>query len=323
MPPEHISHKHLKQFAENTVNLTRDGAKEYREQANRLREKIKQYLSESDVFDLEKMLLSGSLAKGTALSTLNDIDIAIYISGVDTSYDAKKLYKYLKERLEKAFPNFSASQITVETYAIRVDFKGSGLNVDVVPIIYDDDPNWKGHLISQNDGSRLMTSIPMHLEFFKTRKQRSHPNFAEIVRLVKWWVAERQNEHGKDVFRFKSFMVELILCHLWDDKSFTGDDYIEALRCFFNFLANDGLNETIIFEDNYRRSDVHPDGIIRIYDPVNPKNNVASRYTQENRNLIEESARDARDAIIAAKYATDESETVRHWRRVFGPELGV
>jgi len=40
------------------------------------------------------MLLSGSLAKGTALRSLNDIDVACYISGADAPSDVAALLKY-------------------------------------------------------------------------------------------------------------------------------------------------------------------------------------------------------------------------------------
>ncbi|WP_225184757.1 hypothetical protein [Bradyrhizobium sp. NBAIM01] len=41
----------------------------------------------------------------------------------------------------------------------------TGLDVDVVPILYDGDPDWYGNLVSQDDGSFLKTSIRLHLEF--------------------------------------------------------------------------------------------------------------------------------------------------------------
>ena len=108
------------------------------------------------------MLLSGSLAKGTALRSLNDIDVACYISGADAPGDVAQMLDYLAERLRKAFPNFSPDQVQAKTYSVTVSFRGSGLDVDVVPILYDGDPNWYGSLVSQDDGSYLKTSIPLH-----------------------------------------------------------------------------------------------------------------------------------------------------------------
>ena len=57
-----------------------------------------------------------------------------------------------------------------QTYSVTVSFRGTGLDVDVVPILYDGDPQWYGNLVSQDDGSLLKTSIPLHLEFAAKRK---------------------------------------------------------------------------------------------------------------------------------------------------------
>ncbi|MGB3386477.1 MAG: nucleotidyltransferase, partial [Pseudaminobacter sp.] len=83
----HVDHAALVRFAEDKVNLPRDKAEEYRAQARRLREKLDGYLAEHPDFTLRKMMLSGSLAKGTALRSLNDIDVACYVSGASAPRD--------------------------------------------------------------------------------------------------------------------------------------------------------------------------------------------------------------------------------------------
>src|SRR3984957_7750753 len=153
MARQHVDHSDIKTFAQERVNLPKDKADEYRAQARRLRERLETYLDEHPDFTLKKMLLSGSLAKGTALRSLNDIDVACYISGANAPGDVPKLLNYLADRLRKAFPNFSPEQIKPTTYSVTVSFKGTGLDVDVVPILYNGDPDWYGKLVSQEDGS--------------------------------------------------------------------------------------------------------------------------------------------------------------------------
>jgi tRNA nucleotidyltransferase (CCA-adding enzyme) len=75
-----IGHADIAAFADDCVNLKREDAKEYRGQVARLREKLDKYAAGHPDYGLMKTLLSGSLAKGTALKTLNDIDIAFYVS---------------------------------------------------------------------------------------------------------------------------------------------------------------------------------------------------------------------------------------------------
>ncbi len=317
----HVSHSDIVRFAEEKVNLPKEKADEYRAQARRLRERLETYLDEHPDFTLRKMLLSGSLAKGTALRTINDIDVACYISGADAPSDVPALLKYLAERLRKAFPNFQPDQVTPQTYSVTVSFRGTGLDVDVVPILYAGDPKWYGNLVSQDDGSFLKTSIPLHLDFARKRKTNSPSHFAQVVRLLKFWTRRMKAE--RDGFRFKSFMVELILSHL-ADQGLDLSDYPEALQHFFTYLARSNLAKKIVFTDYYPLSKVGSfSEPVQIIDPVNELNNVSKLYSRSEADIIVEAALDAGDAIDAALAAPTKGETVRYWQKVFGPAFQV
>lgn len=319
MARKHVDHSNIVHFAQEKVNLPKDKADEYRAQARRLREKLDDYLNEHTDFTLRKMLLSGSLAKGTALRSLNDIDVACYISGADAPSDVAALLEYLAERLRKAFPKFSPDQVKPQTYSVTVSFRGSGLDVDIVPILYDGDPRWYGNLVSQDDGSFLKTNIPLHLEFIHKRKKAQEKHFAQVVRLAKFWVRNVKRE--KDDFRFKSFMVEMILSHLCDQGNDFAD-YPETLQHFFTYIARSNLRDRIVFSDYYRQADVGAfSEPVQIIDPVNPKNNVSQLYTVEQADAIVDAALDAGDAIDAALAAPTKQETIYYWQRVFGPSF--
>lgn len=321
MSRQHIDHSDIVRFAEDRVNLPRDKANEYRAQARRLREKLEGYLAAHPDFSLKKMLLSGSLAKGTALRSLNDIDVACYISGAKAPKDVASLLNYLAERLRKAFPNFSPDQVKPQTYSVTVSFRGTGLDVDVVPILYNGDPNWYGDLVSQEDGSFLETNIPLHLQFIKKRKEAQEIHFAQVVRLVKAWAKLVKAE--QEGFRFKSFMIELILSKLCD-QGLDFSDYPEALQHFFTYVAKSNLREKIVFTDCYSASTVgaftQP---VQIIDPVNAKNNVSRLYTSAQADGIVEAALTAGDAIDAALSATTKEKTVYYWQKVFGSSFQV
>lgn len=323
MSREHVGHGDIVRFADARVNLKRDDAVELRAQANRLRDKLEAYLSEHPDFGLKKMLLSGSLAKGTALKSISDIDVACYVASGSAPHAVGDLIDWLAKRLEMAFPNFKPSQITRKTYSVSVQFIASGNEVDIVPILYSGDPQWRGDLISQDTGEPMMTSVPMHLEFIRKRKTASPQHFAQMVRLIKFWTGLRKREDASGNFRFKSFMVELILAHL-ADRNVALNDYPEALQSFFTFVATDQLRSIISFTDYY------PTGTctqtadpVRIWDPVNCKNNVAKLYTATNQALIVDAALDAGDAIDSALRAPSKGETIRYWQKVFGPSFDV
>lgn len=321
MGRQHVDHRDVVRFAEERVNLPRDKANEYRAQARRLREKLEGYLAEHPDFSLKKMLISGSLAKGTALRSLNDIDVACYISGADAPKDVTSLLNYLAERVRKAFPNFSPDQVKAQTYSVSVSFRGTGLDVDVVPILYNGDPNWYGDLVSQEDGSFLRTNIPLHLEFIRKRKKAQQDHFAQVVRLIKAWAKLVKAE--QDGFRFKSFMIELILAHLCDGGLDFGD-YPEALQHFFTYVGKSNMREKIVFTDCYAASTVgeytEP---VQIIDPVNAKNNVSRLYTGGQADEIVDAALAAGDAIDAALAATTKEKTVYYWQKVFGSAFQV
>ncbi|MFJ5487102.1 CBASS oligonucleotide cyclase [Hansschlegelia beijingensis] len=319
MGRQHVGHSEIAAFAQDKVNLPKEKADEYRAQARRLREKLEGYLSEHPDFTLKKMMLSGSLAKGTALRSLNDIDVACYVSGADAPKDVKELLEYLAKRLRTAFPNFSPDQVQPRTYSVTVSFRGSGLDVDVVPILYDGDPKWYGNLVSQDDGSFLKTSIPLHLEFAAKRKLAQEKHFAQVVRLTKFWARRMKQE--QEGFRFKSFMIEMVMAKLCDD-GLDMSDYPEALQHFFTYIARSNLRKKIVFSDYYSSSSVDSfSEPVQIIDPVNGVNNVARLYTSENADAIVDAALDAGDAIDSALAAPTKQLTVSYWQKVFGPSF--
>jgi hypothetical protein len=316
MSRSHVDHAEIVTFAQERINLPKEKADEHRAQVRRLRERLESYLGEHPDFSLRKMLLSGSLAKSTALRTLNDIDVAAYISGAEAPHEIRALLDFLAAKLRKAFPNFKPDQVQPQTYSVTVSFRGSGLDVDVVPILYAGDPEWRGNLVSQDDGSLLETSIPMHLAFAKKRRDQHPDDFSQVIRLAKFWAKKQKNENDK--FRFKSFMIELIMAYL-SDEGLSFADYPEALQAFFTFVAKTDMREKIVFEDYYDKDSVgDTDAPVQIFDPVNAKNNVSRLYKRDEADAIVEAALDAGDAIDAALRAPTKQETVRYWQRVFG-----
>ena len=134
-----------------------------------------------------------------------------------------------------------------------------------------------------------MTNIPKHLEFIQKRKSTNPQHFAQIVRLLKYWVKEIKK--GDENFRFKSFLVELILAHIADRKKIAVDDYVEALADYFNFIVAGGVDKLIAFDDYYEPHKVKDDNKpMRIFDPVNPKNNAARDYEQVNKDALVDAA---------------------------------
>jgi tRNA nucleotidyltransferase (CCA-adding enzyme) len=316
----HITHDLIAAFAAKRVNLPSEAAQEYRNQVNSLRERLATHIADNPGFALVKMLHAGSVAKGTALRNVNDLDVAVYVKKEKVPVRDEELVPWLAARLREANPNMKPDQFDdSQPHCVTVRFRGSGLDVDVVPVLYEGAANDVGYLIDKNAGVRLLTSIPLHLEFIRTRK-RAHPDdWAQLVRLIKWWASERKA--ADDAFKCKSFLVELLVAHCADRGIISLTDYPRALETFFSYIVKTGLEERIAFSDYYPvgRLPRRAGAAIEVFDPVNPANNVAEKYTVSDRDRLVQAAEQAADAISEAYYATTKARAVECWQLVLGP----
>jgi tRNA nucleotidyltransferase (CCA-adding enzyme) len=311
----YVTHAVLRDWAAERVNLKRDDVKAHREQVARLRDKLERHIAEHPDYGLVKTRHSGSVAKGTALKTINDMDLAVYVKASAAPAEETKLLGWLAERLREAYPQKAAEDFTIQHHCVTILFHGSGLNVDVVPVIYEGEQDDIGYLITKDTGARVRTSVTQHLRFIRARKDAHPQHFAQTVRLLKWWV--RQLKHHDDSFRLKSFMVELLCAHL-SDQGQQFSDYPAAVEAALAYIVRTGLEDPITFTD-FAKPKSTPSGALVIVDPVNPDNNVAATYTQTQRDAIVAAAHTALDAVQEAQYATTKARAVECWQVLLGP----
>ena len=315
-----IDHADIAAFADESVNLKREDAEEYREQVRRLREKLDKYAADHPDYGLIKTLLSGSLAKGTALKTLNDIDVAFYVKAEKAPSAEPDLLEWLAQRLRDAYPQMKPDQIKPNKHSVCIKYAVSGLSVDVVPVQYKGDPDDRGYLFAFDGGEPVLTSIPLHLAFIRRRKAQQKPHFAQVIRLVKWWV--RLQKINDDDFRLKSFMTEMIVSHLVD-SGVSMADYTVALEKVFGYIVKSRLKTRISFTDYYPASKLPgPTGKpMEIFDPVNETNNVAAVYDDTHRQKIVSAAQEALESISEARFATTRGRAIECWQDVLGPSF--
>ena len=313
-----ITHADIRSFAEDEVNLPKETVSKYRAQVDHLIEELADKIADDPDFGLVKMRHSGSAAKGTALSNINDLDVAVYVKK-EKVVNERNVVEWMRERLLEAYPNKDPSDFSTCDHCVKIRFRKTGLYVDVVPVIYEGDEDGYGYLVEKDTGAQLLTSIPRHLEFIRKRKNNAH--FTQIVRLAKWWAKQRKEEN--DGFRCKSFLLELLVARMLDSGSEL-DDYTLALAEFFNYITETGLKERVEFYD-YFSADEMPGSTgaaIEVLDPVNPHNNVTSRYSDYDRSALVEAAQDAADAIREARYSETKKRAVDLWQTVLGPSFG-
>jgi tRNA nucleotidyltransferase (CCA-adding enzyme) len=316
-----ITHTEIAAFADQRVNLPAETAKKYRKQVSDLLDRLSLHITRNPGFAVVKMLHSGSVAKGTALKTVNDLDAAVYVKKNQAPRDDHELVPWIAQRLRESNPNMKFDQFDdKQPHCIEVHFEGSGLDVDVVPVLYEGAANDLGYLVDKYTGERLLTSIPLHLEFIRKRKNATPTHFAQVVRLLKWWAQQKKN--ADENFKCKSFMLELLVAH-HADHGLDLSDYPKALEKIFAYITRTGLEERIFFEDYYPAKEIASQrvGAIEIFDPVNPKNNIAEKYSVSDREKLVQAATEAGDAIAEAHYATTKARAVECWQIVFGPSF--
>jgi tRNA nucleotidyltransferase (CCA-adding enzyme) len=314
-----VTHDVVAAFARDRVNLPSADAQRYRKQVRNLREQLEKKIDADPDYGLVKMVHSGSVRKGTALRTTSDMDVAVYVKAdaAPTGTDAE-LIPWMEERLKETYPQLADEQFEQQDHCVTLAFKTSGLNVDVVPVIYEGGDDDFGYLITKGSGTRVLTSVPKHIAFITKRKDAHPDDFAQVVRLVKWWVQQLKEVDAS--FRFKSFMVELVVAHLADTGKIALSDYVTALEDFFDYIVLTGLQERIAFTDNYSPSKLPATSgaPIELFDPVNPDNNVAARYTYTNRRAIVEAAAEAADHIAEARFSDTKGRATTLWQAVMG-----
>jgi tRNA nucleotidyltransferase (CCA-adding enzyme) len=318
-----VQHSDVAKFTADRVNLPRAKAQEHRDQVNRLRDSLQKKIDADPDHSLIKMLHAGSVAKGTALKTVNDLDVAVYVKQADAPDDDSQLVPWLADRLYAAAPpNMTRDQFVEEAHCVTVSYRGSGLDVDVVPVLYEGEAADVGYLVNRIDGNRMLTSITLHLRFIRTRKQKYGTNFAELVRLTKWWRRQATNQDHPDL-KFKSFMIELLWAHLADD-GLDLSDYPTALEGFFQYVVQTEFDDIVTFGDFCKASELPSRDSsvpIEVIDPVNPDNNVTVRYDQTGKDLIVAACADAFDALTYARFATTKTRAVDCWQTVLGPSF--
>jgi tRNA nucleotidyltransferase (CCA-adding enzyme) len=311
-----ITHRDLAAFAGDKVNLKKTEVDDQRAQVNRLRDRIESKIAASPGYGFVKALHAGSVAKGTALRSVNDRDLAVYVKAEKAPDETPKLVNWVRDRVVEAYPAMREDQIVASTNCVNVRFAGTGLDVDVVPVLYEGEPNDVGYLVSKDDGTRLHTSVRQHLDFIRSRKKAYPKHLAQLIRFTKWW-ARQQRRDGE--FKCKSFLLELLWIHL-ADGGMDLNDYAVALERFFLFIASGGLDQQIAFTDFHPRSELPARGSapIQVLDPVNFRNNVAEHYGATDRDRLVSAAQEAFDAISTACYEPASGQAVELWQDVLG-----
>src|SRR3984885_2323905 len=138
-----LSNTKLQYYDSNVLRLPADKRKEYHEQVDRLITELSRTVREKTEIKITKVVKAGSFAKFTILRKTSvdpvDVDVVFYISGRNVDQETlASLTDTTYELLIKVYPNKGVEDFEIQRKAATVTFVGSGLSVDVVPVIEDE-----------------------------------------------------------------------------------------------------------------------------------------------------------------------------------------
>ncbi len=207
------------------------------------------------------------------------------------------------------YPNKAVEDFEIQKKAATVTFKGTGLAVDIVPVIEIEGEPGRGYQFGV-DGSKTKTCAPCQIDFVKTRKD-TDKDYRTLVRLGKKW------RNYQEIKPLKSFHIELILAFL-QDRDGTSESIEQRLRDFLLYIAQSGLKELIRFPENRGRIAEFDDPVV-IVDPVSNNNNTAARISEDERQAIVCAACNAWET---ANFASTEDDP-EVWKELFGPRFKI
>lgn len=310
-----LTNSRLREYDSNVLRLPAERRKEYHRQVDYLVTRLSSELVASTERKVTKVMKAGSFAKHTILrrSTVDpvDVDVVFYLAGrsVDRS-TLETLNDDIHAMLLKIYSSKAVGDFEIQRKATTVSFIGTGLNVDVVPVIADPDRPDYGRQYSVEDGSFTETCPPAHLKFIRDRKAQDG-DFRTLVRLSKRW------RNQAELKPLKSFPIELILGHLVDKGSLAGT--IERrFEEFLLYVAQSGLKQPISFPENGGVAG-HFDHPVVIVDPASAANNVAARISEQERQQIVDVAKASWETAHFASAEHDDEV----WKELFGPRFGT
>jgi hypothetical protein len=305
----------LQYYDANVLRLPADKRKEYHAQVDRLITELSRTVREKTEIKITKVVKAGSFAKYTILRKTStdpvDVDVVFYISGRNIDRETLQglndtIYKLLIE----VYPNKDVEDFEIQRKAATVSFVGTGLSVDIVPVIEDPERPGYGWQFDLQDGSKLETCAPCQIKFVRDRKNKDK-DYRTLVRLTKKW------RNHAELKALKSFAIELIVAYTLDTEGNAGA-IEERFRRVLLYIAQSGLKETIQFAENTAPFGTFSDPVV-IIDPVYSLNNVASRITEAERVAIVAAAQDSWEAAHFAS-AEDDNEV---WKELFGPRFKI
>ena len=281
-------------------------------QVNALKAKVEKAIGGMPSAKVVKVIQAGSFRKGTALKPWGDnpldVDMVFFVKVDDRAkFDAEELRREIISVLRAAYPGKQDGDFSNGKKTVGIVFRGSGLEVDIVPFIPDRENSKYGRQPRKKlHSGEFRTSVEKQLEFIRDVKSR-WGSFAPAVRMVKWW-------RNRKELALPSFAVELLFAHLLRIRRIGGESGIGmVLVDFFEFVSANANMRVGFPEAVGGLSGVSP----IVADPTNNENNVLEKVDSGEWSEIVREAKTAFETISYAQVVAGNARTLELWREVF------
>jgi hypothetical protein len=248
-----------------------------------------------------------------------DIDLPFVVKP-DKETEFEPLIQRFEKYAEKSYPD---TTITVTKSSVKMEFAGTKLTYDLVPMFSTDEPGIQK--IYRDNGEVIKTSIQKHREFIRNRTKQTKQKegvvcFNDMIRLCKWWREQKQQALNGSL-TIPSFLINL-LCAKALEVCDVNATYPQTLANWFSYLANAVKSrETIWFKDYYTAPKPDTSKSWNVLDPVMPDNNVVKSWSgwqvDEFGDWLQEGAEIINRAIVADLQGRD-GDSLEQLKLLFG-----
>lgn len=323
-----LTNKQVQNFIKK-IKLKEENMPQYREQMKNLKERLTEKINNDDKTGIRvtKFIISGSWKKRTILRPTGehpiDVDLVLYVEGDETlNDDLEKLHDFVVGYLSAIYPTKDIIRdVDAEgkTKSIKIRFIGTGLELDIVPVIPIINPPDYVWQPERGGGGKYISSVNGQIEFARLRRA-NNPSITSIIRAIKWWKNYKEIKPTKDFPGLSSFAIELIASYLDINKG-VEENIEEGIIRFFQFLSESSF--PVIKFANAINHVPQFDTPIFIADPTNNENNTVKKMNESAWNEIKSEAYEAWEALNIAQSKNFEGDTVEEWKYVFGHSFTI
>lgn len=261
-------------------------------------EKVRERLKvDEDTKDAHKdTFLSGSYARHTAIHDINDVDVICIVDIDHTITEPEVVLSWLKGVLSKYYDETRLQGRSIGANAAK------DVWLDIVPstpVSVDDGPLW----IPDRDARQWVQTHPKGQIAAATSKNKgTNGYYVQAVKLMKAWRDRLPTEKSKP----KSYILETLVYQkigLPSSHAAAMVNVLEGIQAGYGFYRGTGA-------------------VPLIPDPGYSSTNVAKRWASADFDAFLEQVKPAAETARKALDATDETESRKLWRKLFGSTFG-